>query len=579
MGKLTKKERRRLRKLQKQKEQHVGFKLKSPPGIKTILRKNLFFMGILVLLSVGLYYNSLDNEVTLVDDMQSFVFDERTTDLQESLRFGQIQKIVYAISYRYWEYDPLPLRVVSVTLHTTVTLLVFLFVYKIYGRKIAMMSALIFAVHPINTEAATWISGSPYLYVALFTYIILLLYLSYKHSQKKRYLYFSLAVYVLMIYLVRAPWILVVPMTMVVLDQFILEDKFDLSKLWWVALYAIPISIYLFTYFGEAYENRVATRSEGGKRVTLNTQALKPVVEGYPYTTFLMSRLYVFPHNLTVYYDGMEVTKLLYFSMYTIFIVYAIVLIYLWKRNRELAGLFIIMPIMLGPTYSPVKITWFLAERYLYSGTAIFAILVSIALLYLGRVTKIKYLPYLILAPILVVFSILTYIRNDEWQNTVTLSFANMRASPLSVRPYNDIGGHYYYQGDVNKAVEYYEQALTVVETSGTAINNLGFIYLEHKPLIFWDEFKPEEVDENYAKIMLDNGINYLQQQEEPRTVSYFLNKALAYNPNSIDTAIITADLYYNLGLAEHAKNLYLHALSLDPENEHVIKQLILLNN
>lgn len=564
MGKKGKKQRKRKRKVEKI----------EVPSIKKITKANWKFMVFFTLLSFLIYFNSLDNQLTLVDDIQAIVFNEKIKDLPTYLREMNLLKSIQATSYRFFGYDPLPIRINSVVMHLLTTILVFYFTYIVWGKKISQIATLVFATHPINTEAVTWISGSPYLYYGFFMFLIFNLYVLYYAKKENKYLAAALIVYVIEMVGMRSPWVLVPPLALIVLDQLILEKKFDISRLWWVALFAVPISIYLLVYFGGAMEARIAARSAGGTRITMHTQALKPVTQGYPYSTYLMSKLYVFPKTLTVYYDGMEVTTGLLLSMYITFIAYAAVTIFLLKKHRQIAGILIMLPILIAPAYSPIKITWFLSERYLYSGTAFVGVLFGMGTLYLKNKINSKYISYGLLGVILVLFSIRTVLRNDDWQDTESLSYANIEAAPLSVRAYNDMGGHFYYQGDVKKAVEWYEKGLEVVPTSGTAINNLGFIYFELGPLIFWEDVQLPDVDEEIAKELYGYGLQVMDEGGEPRTVSYFLNKSLLFNPYDVDVILHTAEMYKSLGMPNHAARLFEYALSLYPDNTYAQEAL-----
>jgi len=579
MSKLTKKERNKLKKQKLQQVQEKPQGRTHIPNMRKITLYNWKFLLLVIAVCILVYYNSIDNQLTLVDDMQGIVFDETIRDLGGVLREHSIQKIFYAISYRLFEFNPIPIRIASVFLHVVTTVLVFYFIYLIWGKKIARIATLVFAVHPINTEAVTWISGAPYLYYAVFTFLIFNCYLLYYAKKQKKFLYATLAVFIVEMLIMQSPWVLVPPIGLIVLDQLILEKKYDLSRLWWVALFAVPISIYLITYFGSAYESRLAARSAGGTRITMHTQALKPVIEGYPYTTYLMSKLYIFPKNLTVYYDGMEVTTGLYVAMYLTFVIYAALTLYLLKKQRQIAGILIMLAVLIAPAYSPIKITWFLSERYLYSGTALVGVLFAMGIISLQRKYKSRYLAYGVLGLVLIIFSIRTIIRNNDWQDTETLSYANIKAAPLSVRAYNDMGGHFYYKGEVMKAVEWYEKGLLVVPTSGTAINNLGFIYFELGPLISWGELNWPDKDEAKADELFKYGLSVLEEGGEPRTISYFFNKSLAYNPDNVNVALYTADLYMSLGMPNHAEYLYLHVLNTDPQNEFALKALDALYN
>jgi len=548
-------------------------------SLKKITKSNWRFIVFFILLGIGIYFNSLDNQFTLVDDMQGIVFNENVKDLALNLKTFNPQMISYALTYRFFGFNPLPIRIVSVGLHILTSILVFYFVYMIWGKKMAQIATLVFVVHPINTEAVTWISGAPYLYYGLFTFTIFNLYLLYYIKNEKKFLFLTLLVYVIEMISMRSPWVLVPPLVLIILDQFILEKKFDLSRLWWLALFAVPISIYLITYFGGALESRIQARSEGGTRITMNTQALKPVIEGYPYSTYLMSKLYVFPKTLTVYYDGMEVTTGLYISMYTTFILYAALTGYLLKKNRQLAGIFIMLPFLIAPAYSPLKITWFLSERYLYSGTAFVGVLFGMGLQYFRKRSHSQLATVSILVVVFTLLAIRTVVRNNDWQDTVTLSYANMKAAPLSVRAYNDMGGHYYYLGDVKKAVDWYEKGLQVVPTSGTAINNLGFIYFELGPLMFWDDLQWPPKDEAKAAELYQYGLNILEQGGEPRTISYFFNKSLVFDPDNIDVVLNTAEMYHSLGMDNYALQLFEHALSIDPNNAYALRSIVQIKN
>ena len=589
MSKYSKKERKQLK---KQRIEEIKGETMSPQSvdkpekvdkqilsIRRIIKANRGFIVLLILLCLVLYANTFNNQFTLVDDMQAIVFNPLTKDMAASLKTLNIQQKVIAASYQLFEFNPLPIRIVSVLLHIVITLLVFTFVYLVWNNKIARITSLVFAVHAINTEAVTWISGAPYLYYALFTFIILILYVLYFKGKGNKYLYFAAVIYIIEMLVMRSPWVLVPPMVLVILDQLILRQKYDLSKLWWVILFAIPVSIYLMLYFEDAYAARLEARSAGGTRITLHTQALKPVIEGYPYSTYLMGQLYLFPKNLSVYYDGMEVTTFLYYSMFVGFALYIAAVIYFLKKNRQVAGVLVVLPVLMAPAYSPIKITWFLAERYLYSGTAFVGVLVAMGVIWLQKKYENKNVAYGVLTFILVVLSVRTIVRNNDWQDTETLSYANMKSSPLSVRPYNDMGGHYYYKGEVMVAVDWYEKALKVIPTSGTAINNLGYIYFELGPLMFWDTLQWPQPDPEKAQALYDQGVSIMEEGGDPRTISYFFNKSLVFNPANVEVTLQTANMYNSLGFPNQARNLYLHALDIDRGNETALRAIESLSN
>ncbi len=547
-------------------------------SIKKIIRTNLHFVGILFLLCIALYANTINNELTLIDDVQGFTYDTRIQSISESMTTGSVQKVLYAISYKYFALNPVPLRIFSVFLHYIATVLVFIFLFLLVGKTEAIIGTLVFLTHPINTEAVTWFSGSPYLYIAIFDLLIFILFLKYKQNTlNKKYIYLAVFFYILEIALNKSPWVIIVPAALLVIDQLFLSKKFEFSNMTWLVILAIPLSIYLAADFSRMYSARMEYRAGSGNRITMNTQSFKPIFEGYPYTTYLMSTLYVFPLNLSVYYDGMPVTTGLYISMYVVFFGYVWAVFYFLNKKREIAGVLIMLPLLIAPTYSPVKVTWFLAERYMYLGSAFFGLLIAWLFAEVTKLVSRKEYAYIAFGVLISLYSFRTILRNGDWQNTLTISEANMKSSPLSVRPYNDTGGHYYLQGDLSKAMEMYEKGLTIVPNSGTAINNLGLIYLEQGPLVLRSDFKVPVQDRELSDKYFKNALTLFENKGDLRTISYFLNKSLAYDIASVDKMMNIADFYFNLKMTNYARRMYEHILDTEPTNEPALQRISIL--
>lgn len=135
MAKLTRKQKIAMQQTKKgtnnkKKENYIN-----PISLKTIFKKNAWFMLLLVALCFGIYFNSLDNELTLVDDIQGFVHSDTIKDLSATLKGHSIQSIVYSLSYQFFKYNPMPLRIVSVSLHALITLEVFILIYLLFNKK------------------------------------------------------------------------------------------------------------------------------------------------------------------------------------------------------------------------------------------------------------------------------------------------------------------------------------------------------------------------------------------------------------------------------------------------------------
>lgn len=534
---------------------------------RDIIRENFTFIGLLIFVCVIVYLNALNGEFSVVDDLSGFVKNEQIRNLSGSLKTFQIETVAYSLSYHLFGISPFPLHLNSLILHIGVTILAFISISMLFGKEISLISSLLFAVHPVNTEAVSWISGVPYLYRTLFAYLIIIPYLIYKQNKNNLYFIIAMTIFSLALILTKSPWILVIPMALVVIDQFFLEKKISIKSFLKLSLFVIPVAIFYLISLQESYTMRVSYRRDGTHTV-MNQQALTPMLESYPYTIYSLLKLYIFPKNLTIYYDGNIITDTTYISMFVTTALFILSIAYFWKKNRKVAGLFIILPVLIAPTFSPVKVTWFIAERYLYLGAGFFCVLMAMLILKLEDKTKMKYLSVVLTVSLLVIYSIRTISRNNDWSSPKSLALATIKTSPYSVRSYNDLGGAYAMKGDFETAIKYYEKALEV-NPSNTAMRNLGYIYLQNgfPEFTVGKDEETAEIDPNLYQTLFNQGVSEFQNGQH-RIALYYLSKALEVNPSFVDAIGVVGAIYLKENKLDFASKQFKNFLKIDPRRD-----------
>ncbi|MFC1711474.1 tetratricopeptide repeat protein [Patescibacteria group bacterium] len=535
-------------------------------SLKKILKKNIKIILLLTFLSFLVYFNSLKGDFAVVDDLFGFVKNEQIRNLPSTLKTLNLQNIVFSISLHFFKINPLPLHIFSLLLHIVIVVLSFLTIFQLFNKKVAIFASLLFTTHPINTEAIAWISGSIYLYNALFAFLTILSYLIFKKSQKLGFLLLSLLIYSLGIVLVRSPWVLATPLALLIIDQFLLEKSWSLSSLKKLGLFLIPMLIFYFSYVYKQQVERINPRQSIGY---MNQQSLKPVIESYPYTVYSLAKQYAFPKTLTIYYDGNKLSKTDYTLMYLVFTLYIAALLYCFKKDKKIAGTLLLLLILLAPTFSPKKIIWFFADRYLYLGSAFYCALIAYILLKIEKKTKIKNLTLISIVVITFLFSVRTIIRNNDWKNPKSLALATISTSPLSVRPYNDLAGAYYLEGNWKKAIEYYEKALLVFPNSNTAISNLGLIYLEKglpDSLFAFNDLE-EKSNPVSAEANFQAGNEYFNK-EDYRMALYYLVSAATTNPQHEKTWQLLGTIYMKNKDISEAEKVFINLSSINPQSE-----------
>jgi protein O-mannosyl-transferase len=88
--------------------------------------------------------------------------------------YQPIRLLSYVIDYKLWGFNPIGYHLVNLLLHLGTVLLLWAFLRrwlpdKVDAEAIALLVALLFAIHPVNVESVTWIASRKYGLLALFS--------------------------------------------------------------------------------------------------------------------------------------------------------------------------------------------------------------------------------------------------------------------------------------------------------------------------------------------------------------------------------------------------------------------------
>ena len=126
---------------------------------------------ILIAVTVIVYFNSLSNDfifddIPLVQDSLN-VMNMGFLDL--ILSYRPLRYISYALDYRIFGMHPWGFRLMNIFYHALTVVSLF-WMLKVFGlsKRSAFISALIFAIHPVNTDAVAYISGRRDVLMGLF---------------------------------------------------------------------------------------------------------------------------------------------------------------------------------------------------------------------------------------------------------------------------------------------------------------------------------------------------------------------------------------------------------------------------
>lgn len=503
--------------------------IKNVKDIINLIKQERKFLLILILVVLLAYVNVVRGELVTADDIPGIVQNPRTKDMVESLKTLNIYAIKNAVIYQIAEFNSHLHHAFSIFVHLLNIILVFTFIYIVFGKEVAVLGTIIFGFHPVNTEAVMWVSGSPYAINASFSLLILIFFSMYKKTDNKRYFIYSIVSYLLLTLNDKGAWPLVTPAIIGVLDQFIFSNKIKL-KVAIVSMlpYILIAGTSAYLIMSTNYHNRLESLTN---QYYFDPSEAPPLLNRAPFTIFSGAKYLVFPYELNIYPGEKLITLSHYKTMVFVTVVLLGLTIYFWVKNKRIyAGLILAILASLGPTFSPIQVAWLMTERYLYLGSVFFAIILAL----LFEKIKDRNVFKLTFGLLIVLYIVRIVLRSEDWRTNKNLWLSTLKFSPISYRVYNNLGDVYMKEGDYDKAIESFKKSFELFPGYADAMHNLGLVYLFQKDIVNAKKYMHLAVrtKPDLAPAWEKLGLIYLEDNQPEIARTYFL-KALELNPES----------------------------------------------
>jgi len=574
--------------------------LTKPPNLSNnlLLRDNRLWLLLIIIGTFLLYFQGLKNGFVNWDDNE-YVVDNmliRTFNIETITYFftneffsnyHPLTMISYSIEYALFGLNPKVFHLTNLLLHLLNIFLVFLFIQALCERKdIALLTALLFGIHPMHVESVAWISERKDVLYAFFYLGALLNYIKYlKYNNNIKFLIFTFILFLCA--LLSKLTAVTLPVIMLTLSVFY-KRKIDIKD--W--LLTIPFFILSFIFGIIALKIQTdAISTDSLSYVYSFTDRLLLITYSYYYYIerfifpYAFSTLHPYPH--TLYPSLPWIYKIAPLALLVIG-----VSLFLIKKNMRsfvyFGMAFFIITITLVVQIVPVGQA-IVAERYTYIPYIGLSFIVAVFFSHF-YIQKYK-IPLIIFGIIYIgVLSFKTINLNTTWHNSLTLwnqaidtypgsfiahnhralykSKNNMfesalkdfetaiRLNPEYKEAITNIGNLYFEQKDFDLAILYYDKSLSIDSTFYEAYNNRGYA------LASQGDFENAIVDYNKA-IMLkpDYQLAYNNRGVAYGAVNNFslaiddLNKAISLDPKY-------AESYNNIGIVYIKQNDYASAIS-----------------
>ncbi len=471
--------------------------------------------------------------------------------------------ISFALNYRINEFNVFGYHLVNLLVHTGCCLLVWLIAKKILTQVMnaeenfekinitAFFSAMIFAVHPVQTQAVTYIYQR---HTSLATLFILSSFLSWINAvvaERKKILWLILSFISAICGMLTKEISIVIPF--LIFAHFLIFRKYFSSRIktWKVILYSLflfsIIAAFLFRYAINPSEIHRVKAVQGPPTQTITQKDYFLTQE----QAFLIyTGLLILPLRQNLDYDisvsqGLFSPPETFYGFLLIILLVALCIIF-FKGNRIFSFSIVFFIISVLPQSSFVPKPDIVVEHRLYLAMAGYAIFVSSFFLWFLQKKK----HAVIFLTVLVCFyGLLTIYRNSIWKDPVLLWSDTISKSPGKARPYLNRGLAYAKRADIKNALKDYNTAIKINPWYAEAYNNRAIIYASMK---------------EYEKALQD------------------FNRAIELNPEFSASWNNRGVLFSSMGKWKHAFNNFDTALKLKPYYVDALKNraiAYILNN
>ena len=575
-------------------------------GENIFMRKVKQFIpfALLVTVCVIVYFNSLDN---------GFVFDDRGTivenkyitsvienlpsffnssyfkiaELEESYR--PVATFSYHLLYAIVKLDPFGYHLGSLILHIINVILVYSLVNLLQKNKMAsLVAGLLFATHPVLTEAVSCISFNEDLLATLFYLLSFIFYIKLNPEDNKfKISHYLLSLVFYLLGLLSKEMAITLPVIIVLYD-IIIRQPHSANGFFQQIIHTLKHRIFLYLGYAAISTFYLClnflilikpTEAEQFSYGSIGERLLY-----LPYNIFNFIKLAILPINLSADYvfsypkNFFELQNVISVIVVTGIVISSLIV---YKKQKEMFFGIWWFFLTLLPVYNLIEIINPIADRYLYLPLVGFCLVLSLLstdlmnriFVHKNRIGALLKISLIVI--LLVAYSTLTIARNRDWKDSLSLWSKTLQTNPNSAVAHGNLGHAYLELDLLEKAVSEFEAALKIRPRSYKAHYNLGFAY-EKKGLTkeaIHQYQKTLKLNPKYSNAHFNLGNIYKQQGLLDSAMMAYKN-IIEIDPEDIEARNNLGVTYAMQGKLDKAVLEWENVLNIDPDNHSAMDNI-----
>lgn len=543
------------------------------------MKKTWIAIGLIIAIGVICYANSFSNP--FIWDDQNLVVDNPyikdirliknifTKDLAYGTQFSNfyrpLQSLSFELDYYIWGLNPFGFHLSNFLFHAAAAVVVFLMLSLLFptARFAPLITALFFIVHPIQTEAVTYISGRADSMAALFMFLAVFFYL--KHSRNQKIMHISLATICFIFALLSKETALILPFLILLVDVSFPENKLSFKK----KLKSCYLPFIVVTLVYVMLRATVLNFLDRPLFIANAPLSLRMMTSAKTFVIYL--RLLVLPFNLHMERSLPFVTSIMdkgVIASLGILTASSILIARSYKRSRGLffAGAWFFLTLL--PVSNLVPINSNMAEHWLYLPSIGFFLLIAQgAEKLLTKRKAIKLITAILLISSLAFYSYLTIKRNQDWRDPETFFKDILKYSPKSSEAHNSLGAVYKKSNQVKLAAAQFKLAIEADPNNYKAYGNLGSALREQKRYnLAISAYKKAIRIRSDIPGLYNNLGNVYADNDDWQEAKEMFDYALTLYPEFALAYINLGKVYYSTGKIDLAIKQYRRAVELHPD-------------
>jgi protein O-mannosyl-transferase len=412
----------------------------------------------------------------------------------------------YAVDYKIWGLNSFGFNLVDVLLHILNAWLIFILLFFLLSLRathdtprlargepplliegtfnrifwLAFLPALIFLIHPLNTEAVDYVSGRADVMYVFFLLLSLIFYFNFSQAKeaKKKIINYSAASIFFILSLLTKETAIVLPVLAALLELVFLTDgswpsriKTAVKKIWPLFLILAAYLIFHFTVFNFNHISGTPAGCLGdycSYGIFKRTLVFGLVILNYFKILFLPLGLHM--ERAVAEFGSIYSWKILAAAATILF--WAAAAVIFWKKEKGIAfGFFWFFIILFPSSGILIKMLYPTYEHFLYLSMIGFwlaffgLIFILFDKLKNDRIrTLLKQISFVMLIACVIFFAVLTIRRNLVWHDPITFYENNLKYSPQSFIEHTNLGIAYDDAGRFEEAIAQYRAAIAIAD-------------------------------------------------------------------------------------------------------------------